>query len=144
MKRVSQLTALTLALGLASFTSLAADMTLAQLQQQKGAVIDTRPSAFYNGWPQTLSGPSGHEPAALNLSASWLGQMSDEQLTRWAAQHHLTADAPLALYGSESDRLAVKARLSKAGFQHISLLSDALQHPDRLQRLPHFEQLVYP
>lgn len=144
MKRVSQLTALTLALGFASFSSLAAEMTLTQLQQQKGAVIDTRPSAFYNGWPQTLNGPSGHEPAALNLSASWLGKMSDEQLTRWAAQHHLAADAPLALYGAEADRQAVKARLNKAGFQHISLLSDALRYPERLQRLPHFEQLVYP
>jgi thiosulfate/3-mercaptopyruvate sulfurtransferase len=38
----------------------------------------------------------------------------------------------------------VKARLEKAGYRHVSLLSDALQTPDRLQRLPHFEQLVYP
>lgn len=74
MKRVSQLTALAMLCGLASFSSLAADMphamTLSQLQAQHGAVIDTRASAFYNGWPQTLSAPSGHEPAALNLSAS--------------------------------------------------------------------------
>lgn len=71
MKRVSQLTALALICGLASLSSTAADMphslTLDQLQAQNGAVIDTRVSAFYNGWPQTLSGTSGHEPAALNL-----------------------------------------------------------------------------
>jgi thiosulfate/3-mercaptopyruvate sulfurtransferase len=78
MKRVSQLTALALLCGLASFSSLAADMpnaiTLSQLQAQHGTPVDTRASAFYNGWPQTLSGPSGHEPAALNLAAAWLAQ----------------------------------------------------------------------
>lgn len=46
MKRVSQLTALAMLCGLASFSSLAADMphamTLSQLQAQHGAVIDTR------------------------------------------------------------------------------------------------------
>ncbi|VFS43405.1 thiosulfate sulfurtransferase YnjE [Enterobacter cancerogenus] len=148
MKRVSQLTALALLCGLASFSSVAADMatslTLAQLQQQHGAAIDTRPSAFYNGWPQTPGASSGHEPAALNLSASWLGAMSDDQLSAWAKQHHLTPATAIALYGSDSDNQAVQARLEKAGFTHVSLLSDALTHADRLQRLPHFEQLVYP
>jgi molybdopterin synthase sulfurtransferase len=148
MKRVSQLSALAMILGLASFSSFAADMaqplTLAQLQQQHGTVIDTRASAFYNGWPQTLSGPSGHEPAALNLSAGWLNVMSDDQLSGWAKQHNLTADAVIALYGSDADNQAVKARLSQAGYRQITLLGDALQKADRLQRLPHFEQLVYP
>jgi thiosulfate/3-mercaptopyruvate sulfurtransferase len=148
MKRVSQLTALALLCGLASFSSVAADMphslTLEQVQQQHGAVIDTRVSAFYNGWPQSLSGPSGHEPAALNLSASWLSAMSDEQLAGWAKQHHLAPSAPIALYGSEADNLAVRTRLKKAGYSQVSVLSDALQQAGRLQRLPHFEQLVYP
>ena len=148
MKRVSQLTALALLCGLASTSSMAADMphsmTLSQLEQQRGKVIDTRVSAFYNGWPQTLSGPSGHEPAALNLSASWLGAMSDDQLRGWAKQHQLTPSTPIALYGSDADNQAVKARLEKAGYPLISTLSDALQNPARLQRLAHFEQLVYP
>lgn len=117
MKRVSQLTALALLCGLASFSSLAADManamTLSQLQAQHGTPVDTRPSAFYNGWPQTLSGPSGHEPAALNLAAAWLGAMSDEQIASWAKQHQLTPATAIALYGDENDNLAVKSRLRK-------------------------------
>ena len=112
MKRVSQLTALALALGLAS-SAFAAEtaktLTFTHLLQQKGAAIDTRLSAFYNGWPQTLSGPSGHEPAALNLSASWLNVMSDEQLAGWAKQHNLTPASVIALYGSDADNQAVKA-----------------------------------
>lgn len=148
MKRVSQMTALAMALGLACASSWAAELakplTLDQLQQQNGKAIDTRPSAFYNGWPQTLNGPSGHEPAALNLSASWLDKMSTEQLNAWIKQHNLKADAPVALYGNGKDVDAVKTRLQKAGFTHISILSDALSEPSRLQKLPHFEQLVYP
>ncbi len=119
MKRVSQLTALALLCGLASFSSQAAEManslTLSQLQAQHGTPVDTRASAFYNGWPQTLSGPSGHEPAALNLAASWLDAMSDEQLARWAKQHQLSPATPVALYGDDSANQAVKARLENAG-----------------------------
>lgn len=130
MKRVSQMTALAMALGLACASSWAAELakplTLDLLQQQNGKAIDTRPSAFYNGWPQTLNGPSGHEPAALNLSASWLDKMSTEQLNAWIKQHNLKADAPVALYGNDKDVDAVKTRLQKAGFTHISILSDAL------------------
>ncbi|MDN8600015.1 rhodanese-like domain-containing protein [Citrobacter sp. S2-9] len=148
MKRVSQMTALALALGLACASSQAAEMsqalTLQQLQQKQGAAIDTRQSAFYNGWPQSLNGPSGHEPSALNLSANWLDKMNDEQLTAWLQTHQLNADTPVALYGNETDMQAVKSRLRKAGLHQISTLSDALQQPSRLQRLPHFEQLVYP
>ncbi|EPV0629409.1 sulfurtransferase, partial [Citrobacter koseri] len=115
MKRVSQMTALALASGLACASSWAADMvqslTFSQLQQKQGAAIDTRQSAFYNGWPQTLNGPSGHEPSALNLSASWLDKMSDEQLAAWLQLHQLRKDAPLALYGNDSGVQAVKSRL---------------------------------
>ncbi|HDS4871979.1 TPA: sulfurtransferase [Citrobacter koseri] len=148
MKRVSQMTALALASGLACASSWAADMaqslTFSQLQQKQGAAINTRQSAFYNGWPQTLNGPSGHEPSALNLSASWLDKMSDEQLAAWLQLHQLRKDAPLALYGNDSGVQAVKSRLQKAGFSQIATLSDALTDPSRLQKLPHFEQLAYP
>ena len=52
-------------------------LTLSALQQQHGVAIDTRLSAFYNGWPQANGGPQGHEPQALNLSASWLGARAE-------------------------------------------------------------------
>lgn len=70
--------------------------------------------------------------------------MSTEQLYEWIKQHNLKTDAPVALYGNDKDVDAVKTRLQKAGFTHISILSDALSEPSRLQKLPHFEQLVYP
>lgn len=119
------------------FPSFAAEtmptLTLSALQQQHGIAIDTRLSAFYNGWPQQANGPQGHEPQALNLSASWLSAMNDEQLSAWAQQHQLRADTPVALYGSDTDNAKVAARLQAAGFTHLSTLSDALSQPERLQ-----------
>ncbi|WP_202303509.1 sulfurtransferase [Dryocola clanedunensis] len=147
MKRVSQLTTALLLAGLSCSTFAATQtqpMNFAQLQAQKGTLIDTRPSAFYNGWPQTLNGTGGHEPAALNLSASWLTLMSDEQISEWAKQHQLTDSGVIALYGSKEDTQAVKSRLEKLGFSHVALLTDGLQNAARLQRMAHFEQLVYP
>ncbi|EJF31615.1 MULTISPECIES: sulfurtransferase [Enterobacteriaceae] len=145
MKRVSQLTTALLLAGLSQVTfaaSVPTEMNLSSVKAVNGAVIDTRPSAFYNGWPQTLNGNGGHEPTALNLSASWLALMSDEQLSTWAKQHQLTKTGLMALYGSDAQ--AVKTRLEKLGFTQIAMLTDALQDPSRLQKLAHFEQLVYP
>lgn len=118
--------------------------TLADVQSQKGAVIDTRPSAFYNGWPQGVDGASGHEPQAVNLSAGWLSEMNDQQLQQWATQHQITSDRKVALYGTAAQTSTVQERLAKLGYANITLLSDALAQPKRLQRMPHFEQLVYP
>ena len=81
MKRVSQMTALAMALGLACASSWAAELakplTLDQLQQQNGKAIDTRPSAFYNGWPQTLNGPSGHAAIADKPAAQSAAVFAD-------------------------------------------------------------------
>lgn len=63
---------------------------------------------------------------------------------RLAKQHQLQSDTPIALYGSPEDNVSVAARLKQTGFTRLSTLSDALSQTDRLQKLPHFEQLVYP
>lgn len=147
MKRVSQLSLLALALGLSTSvfaTDMAKTLSFSHLLQQNGVAIDTRMSAFYNGWPQSTNGPQGHEPMALNLSASWLSSMTDEQLVTWAQQHKLQKETAIALYGNDKDNEAVAARLEKIGYTQIVRLSDALQQQNRLQKLPHFEQLVYP
>lgn len=54
MKRVSQMTALAMALGLACASSWAAELakplTLDQLQQQNGKAIDTAPARFITAY----------------------------------------------------------------------------------------------
>ncbi len=144
MKRVSQLTALALLMGLAASTTCAAEtmpaLTLFHLQQQHGVAIDTRLSAYYNGWPQRAkamaAGPQSFRPLARRHER--------RSAARWAKQHQLQSDTPIALYGSPEDNASVAARLKQTGFTRLSTLSDALSQTDRLQKLPHFEQLVYP
>ena len=70
--------------------------------------------------------------------------MNDEQLSAWAKLHNLQTSTPIALYGNADDNAKVAARLQAAGFTHLSSLGDALSQAGRLQKLPHFEQLVYP
>ncbi|WP_438334533.1 rhodanese-like domain-containing protein [Edwardsiella tarda] len=135
------LTTLWLALSL-NANAASQPLPLTALQAQQGIIIDTRPSAFYNGWP--AQGRSGHEPGALNLAASWLPLMDDGQLRQWADAHHITPQQTLALYGSPAEINAVTQRLTQLGFPHVTTLSDALTQPARLQRLAHYEQLVYP
>ncbi len=148
MKRVSQLAAFALLLGLASSTPASAQtlsgLTVEQLHTQRGVAIDTRQSAFYNGWPQRPGGAQGHEAGALNLSASWLSRMDDNALRTWAQRHAITRSTPLALYGDKADTSAIAGRLDAAGFSSLHLLSDALTQPQRLQKLAHVEQMVYP
>ena len=147
MKRVSQLTALALLMGLAASTTCAAEtmpaLTLSHLQQQHGVAIDTRLSAYYNGWPQRANGPQGHEPQALNLSASWLSAMSDDQSAR-GPNSISSSPIPHRAVRQPTDNAKVAARLKQTGFTRLSTLSDALSHPERLQSRRTFEQLVYP
>ncbi|MBW7983629.1 rhodanese-like domain-containing protein [Enterobacillus tribolii] len=116
----------------------------AQDKAQQNVIIDTRPSAFYNGWPEQAGAPSGHEPGALNLAATWLNEMNDTQLSHWLQQHQVTPATQVSLYGRTEQIDAVKARLNKLGFHNVTYLADALNQTRPLQRLPHFEQLVYP
>ncbi|XPE41445.1 hypothetical protein ACNKHK_09345 [Shigella flexneri] len=51
-----------------------------QLQQKQGAAIDTRQSAFYNGWPQSLNWSFRTRTFRLDLSAAWLDN-EPEQLS---------------------------------------------------------------
>ncbi|BDH46202.1 thiosulfate sulfurtransferase YnjE [Salmonella enterica subsp. enterica serovar Choleraesuis] len=147
MKRVSPLTALALALSFCSSVMAAdkmAPLSSSELQSRQGAIVDTRPSAFYNGWPEASGSASGHEAGALNLSASWLSEMNDNALSGWAARHGLNTNRTIALYGSKDQVEAVKQRLNALGYNQVTTLSDALTQPARLQRLAHYEQLVYP
>ncbi len=84
MKRVSQLTALALLMGLAASTTCAAEtmpaLTLSHLQQQHGVAHRHPAERLLQRLRSALNGPEGHEPQALNLSARWLGAMSDDQL----------------------------------------------------------------
>lgn len=119
---------------------MALPLTLRQVQQQQGVIIDTRNSALFNGWPMGLTGTSGHEPGAWHLASDWLDKMDDEALLAWSASRCLTPNSVIALYGEGCERVA--ERLRQSGLNAAFILSDALTEPSRLVSLPGFRQRV--
>jgi thiosulfate/3-mercaptopyruvate sulfurtransferase len=69
--------------------------------------------------------------------------MNDEQLSAWANSISCRPIPRCAVRQRDRQRESRGAPAGR-GFTHLSTLSDALSQPDRLQKLPHFEQLVYP
>lgn len=121
---------------------MAKNITLSHFRQDNGVVIDTRDSALYNGWPDALSGTSGHAPGARNLAASWLDEITDTQFDAWTSLRPMTAETRIALYGTPDDNAAVEAWLKQKGLNAPWRISDALSSLSPLERLPGFDQLV--
>lgn len=119
-------------------------LTRLQIQLQHGVIIDTRHSAFYNGWPCGWKGTSGHEPGAHPFAANWLDNMDDGAIWAWASAHGVETDTLIALYGEPPGCDAVGQRFRTLGYNADTLLSDALTEPSRLVVLPGFQQRVYP
>ncbi|MGL5007014.1 MAG: rhodanese-like domain-containing protein [Plesiomonas sp.] len=117
-------------------------LSVQQAISQNIPLIDTRPSANYNGWPESKSKISGHEPNALNLAAVWLPDLDNLQLRKLLAQKKLIAEKPIALYGSEAEIKQVQQRLMALGFHSIYRLTDALTDVNRLSVLPRYTKLV--
>lgn len=109
-----------------------------------GVIIDTRHSAFYNGWPQETGGTQGHEPGAVNLAASWLAVMGNNSLRNWLCSQNIKADSPVALYGTQAGNEQVALRLKQCGINPLYYLNDAFQVPERLHTLAGFHSLIYP
>ncbi|MCP9759461.1 sulfurtransferase [Aquitalea sp. S1-19] len=113
--------------------------TLAQAASQV-LPLDTRASAYFNGWPEAGAKQGGHYPGAVNLAASWLGKLDDAQLQALLARKGIAVQQPLGLYGAGSK--AVAARLGKLGYRHISYLPNALADTAKLKALPNYQALV--
>ncbi len=113
------------------------------LDQKRGTPVDTRDSAYFNGWPEAGAGVmrGGHEPGAVNLAASWLEKMDDTALAALVKNKALSADQPLALYGSAEQVNAVAARLGKVGFKQLYQLNATVREEQKIA-LPRYQQLV--
>lgn len=111
------------------------------LDRQRGIVLDTRDSAYFNGWPEAGAAHGGHEPGAINFAASWLGQLDDEALSALLKVKAISADLPLALYGSAGQVAAVSVRLGRLGFRRLYQL-DVSSSAEHRVALPRYHQLV--
>jgi len=115
------------------------------LALQHGTPVDTRDSAYFNGWPETAAGAGvmhgGHEPGAVNLAASWLRKLDDTALAALVKTKALSVDQPLALYGSPEQVDAVASRLLKLGFEQLYQLTGLVKDEEKVT-LPRYEKLV--
>lgn len=116
-------------------------ITRSALDQQRGIVLDVRDSAYFNGWPEAGATHGGHEPGAINFSASWLGKLDDVALSALVNAKALATDQPLALYGSAEQMAAVSARLGGLGFKKLYQL-DVSSNAEQRVALPRYHQLV--
>lgn len=105
------------------------------LDQRHGIVLDTRDSAYVNGWPEAGATHGGHEPGAIFFSASWLDKLDDAALSALGKAKALAADRPPALYGSAGQVDAVAARLGQLGFKQLYQL-DASSTTEQRVALP--------
>lgn len=121
-------------------------ITVQQARAAQYKLVDTRLSAFYNGWPQPGQRNGGHLPGALNLSASWLDKMDENTWKDWQSNHQLTVETPLVLYGQDEDINRVADYLQKKGYRHVMRLPqmDEIARNTPLVHLQRFQQLVHP
>ncbi len=116
-------------------------VSLRNFRKANGILVDTRDSASFNGWRDQAGGFGGHEPGALNLSASWLSG-SDHWFDSWASHAGLTTDSRIGLYGSKESVAQVAKHLSQRKFGHVVEISDAGKIEKRLVKLPNYSKLV--
>ena len=143
-KQKCWITVLALLAGLLAQADALPELTAQQAVSTKARLIDTRPGAFYNGWPQAGQTQGGHLAGALNLPAAWLAKMDAKTWQDWAAFHKLTPDSRVALYGNTDEVEMVAGYLQMKGYQQVSRMPDALKNQAKLVALPRFQQLVYP
>ncbi len=113
-----------------------------QEAQAKGAgIVDVRPSNLYQGWPAPGEQVGGHVQGAVNLSGDW--KIAEDQWPRLLAEKGLDKNKPVALYGEKRQVAEVAMMLEKQhGFTQLYELKEWQQAP--LERLPRWQQLVYP
>ncbi len=111
------------------------------LDQLHGIVLDTRDSAYFNGWPEAGAAHGGHEPGAISFAASWLDRLDDAALSALLKAKAIYSDRPLALYGSAAQVAKVSTRFGQLGFRRLYQLDVSLSAEHRVA-LPRYHQLV--
>lgn len=83
---------------------------------QEYTLIDARSSNAFNGWQLENESRGGHVENAMLFSASWIGNMSDEEITEYFTLRSVTADTKLAIYGYGDDAKSVSDLLTSKGY----------------------------
>ena len=120
-----------------------------KLGQPGTVIIDVRPMAAYNGWPLRGEARGGHLPGAAALPESWLASLEGETLLSLLASKGVAPGKQVIIYGYRGQGVELAGRLAELGFADLFVYAHGLQAwaaDERLplERLPHYQKLVYP
>lgn len=113
-------------------------------------LVDTRPSAAYNGWRMRHEARGGHIPGAKSFPYTWATNSLDAVLMEQLATKSLTPENPLVIYGYDGDDAdSFARRLATLGYDDLTVFEDGLpvwaaRNDLEMARLPRFSQLVHP
>jgi thiosulfate/3-mercaptopyruvate sulfurtransferase len=110
-------------------------------------ILDARPMAAYNGWPQSGASRGGHVPGATSIPLGWTQYMDWVEVPE---EKELSPEAPLTLYGqSPAEAEEMADYLIRLGFEDVSVYprfrEEWVEDASRpLRRLDRYQQLVPP
>jgi thiosulfate/3-mercaptopyruvate sulfurtransferase len=125
--------------------------SLSEIYQDPGVkVVDTRPTAAYNGWRLRSEDRGGHIPGAAAFPQAWANSMYDRDLAERLALKGVTPDKSIVVYGyDDEDSFPLANRMLALGFDDVSVLVGgqpqwAVRGDLDVTQLPRNRQLVYP
>ena len=125
--------------------------TLAEIHRRPGvSVIDSRPTAAFNGWRLLDETRGGHIPGAVAFPQSWAANTYDGLLAERLAAKGLTPDHSIVVYGYDGfDSTVLAGRLLALGYDDVARLEGGLpawatREDLDMVCLPRHHQLVHP
>ena len=118
----------------------------ARLSEVGLIVVDTRPTAAYNGWRLDGAARGGHIPGAVAFPIDWLRRVSNDDVAELLEQKGISSASTVVLYGSNPSEL--KALLLERGVEVLVYQPGwsewAADDTLPIEGIPNYEKLVYP
>ncbi len=112
-------------------------------------ILDSRPSAAYNGWPLSGEQRGGHIPGAISFPADWFNELSEQELNELLREKGIEKNKTIIVTGYEPEAIELTANnLKRLGFPavltHNNGMLDWITDFERpLHFLPNFKHLIH-
>ena len=112
-------------------------------------IVDTRPTAAFNGWRLRGEARGGHVPGAVAFPIAWLDRVDEAEIERQLADRGIAAGRRVVLYGYDATEVApLRDRLIAHGIDDVLTYDDgwatwAADTDLPIERLPNYDKLVH-
>lgn len=116
-------------------------------QTNKGALLDIRPMAAFNGWKLEDEQRGGHLPKAKSIPLQWTEYMDWVEALK---EKNIKKNKPVLVYGYAHDNInSMAQKLDDLGYKKVYTYTDFLKEWTKdaslpLEKLARYQQLVYP